>query len=1065
MKHFLIFGFLLLVYFPHLLLGQSLIDLKTQLNSAQTDAERLTLFAKIAALELEAGNVDESLQFGNQALSLPEASNNPELLITLSRAYESKRQFASALNYYLQVLKIYTNLKDKHHLAETNEEIGKLYKDWGVDEKAVEYLAPAYSGYVSLNDKAGQIRTLSDLVVAHQLLTNYSQALDYNYRLLAIYQAKDDKKRIINTLSNISGMHIQTNQPTKALANQKEILALNQELGDSSGVSTALNNLGFLYKRLQKYDSALQHFEESMNYTKDKNPVTLVNIGVMHQIMGNYEPSLLSFFDAAKIREQQQNEVEVARVCNYISAVYQTLDDSESALKYTERAIEFGKKSENKEVLATSYNAMSSIYQNMWRNKKALQYFKRYAAIQNEIQNEEKKRLQDELQKRVQAEKKENDLKLLLVDKEINQLSLKKLQLETEKKEQEFQLQIQEKELANAALRNKEELLKRQELEKEKSLQSLLIDKNRIEAEKRQQQLATLQATDSIQKLALKQKELEEAERQKDIELLKKEQAIQTERQEAERRFFLIGIGSFSVIAILLLLGYILKRRDNAKLEAQKKEIAAKNELANQQNLKLQEQRDEITVQAEELMQQRDEILAQRDYIEDKNIELEKKHEEIQKAYHSIQVLSDIGQEITATLDLSAIVYTVYKHVNEMMDATSFGIGMYNHEIDALEFTDFIEKDEVLPYSVDYLSQESLPSIQCFNNKKEIFINNLNDAYDTFSVSTEENRGEIPASLIYLPLTVEDRTIGVITVQSFTENAYTESDLALLHTLGSYASIALDNSRAYAQIKTANEQIKEKNKQITDSLRYALTIEEALLPHERFFSDNFSDYFVLFRPKDIVSGDFYWAHQENGVAILAAVDCTGHGVPGAFMSMVGNALFNQAVKERGIYDPAEILTSVNIGIKELFKHDSSETSEGMDICLCTFRAGENDQVEVTYAGAKRPLYFIKNGSLESLKADRISIGWPYKKLASKSLFHNQTLMLHKGDLIYMTTDGYADNYGRTKAKIGSANLKKLLYANHQLAMSKQKELLVNELVKQQGKREQRDDITLIGVKI
>lgn len=1067
MRQFILYGFLLLFLIPNTLNSQDLSTLKNKLSTTKKDAEKLSLLTQIATLEFNGGNIDESLNYGNQALDLPGASNDPELLMVLSRAYEKKHQFASALNYYLQVLNIYTNSQDKKRLAETNEDIGKLYKDWGVNEKAVEYLAPAYRDYFLLKDKQGQIRTLADLVVTNQVLGNYTEALNYNHRLLDIYKNDQDKNRIINTLSNISGMHIQTNQPEKALANQQEILNLNKEMDDSVGISSALNNLGFLYKRLQHYDSALQHFEESMDYTKDRNPVTLVNIGVMHQIMGNYEPSLLSFFEAAKIRETQENKVEVARVCNYISAVYQTLDDSENALRYTERAVKFGKETDNKETLATSYKAMSSIYQSMWRNKKALEYFKYYAETQNEIQNEEKQQLQNELQKRVEAEKKENDLKLLLVDKEINQLSLKKLQLETEKKEQEFQLQIREKELANSELRNKEELLKRQELEKEKSLQALLLEKNKIEAEKQQQQVVALQAADSLQKLALKQKELEEAERQKDIELLKKEQALQTERQETERRFFLIGIGSFSIIALLLLLGYILKRRDNAKLEAQKKEIHLKNEKMNEQNLKLQEQRDEITVQAEELMQQRDEILAQRDYIEDKSKELEMSHKDLQKAYHNIQVLSDIGQEITSTLDLSSIIKMVYENVNELMDATSFGIGIYNPDIDGLEFTDFIEKDEVLPYSVDYLHQQNLPSIQCFKSKKDIFINNLQDAYDSFSISTEENRGEIPASLMYLPLTVEGRTIGVITVQSFSENAYSESDLTLLHTLGSYASIALDNSRAYDQIKKANNQIKEKNKQITDSLRYALTIEEALLPHDSFFETNFSDYFVLFQPKDIVSGDFYWAHQQNGVSILAVVDCTGHGVPGAFMSMVGNALFNQAVKERGIYDPAKILTSVNIGVKELFNQDNTETSEGMDICLCKFEKHEGDKVEITFAGAKRPLYYIQNGAheLESLKADRISIGWPYKKIESKSLFHNQTLVLNKGDLIYMTTDGYADNYSLSKPKIGSANMKRYILANHQAEMKEQKNFLVKELLHQQGKRDQRDDITLIGIKI
>jgi serine phosphatase RsbU (regulator of sigma subunit)/tetratricopeptide (TPR) repeat protein len=1072
LKHTSILLFCLLLF--NTAFGQSETDaLNTRLSKATKAAEKVEILTELSKIELKNGRIAEAEKKAEQALVLSENNPPTSLLTQLASLYQKKEQFATALNYYLQVIKVYEDEKNQVKLAETNEQIGLLYKTWGVNEKAVEYLTPAYETYKEMDNQTSEIRVLAELIVTYQTLGKTEEALAYNQSLLAIHQSNKKTKQIINALSNISNLHLQLNKPEESLKNQLEILELDKSLKDSAGISSALNNLGFLYKKLKQYDKALAHFQESMAYAQDRNPVTLVNIGVMQQVKGNVDASLLVFFEAAKIREQQKNDKEVAKVCNYISALYQGQEDTESALRYAERAIQFGTKAESKETLATSYKAFSEIYQSMWRNKKALEYYKLYAETTDAIQAGDQEKLQNELQKRANAEKKENDLKLLLVDKEVNQLSLTKLQLETEKKEKELQLQLQEQELANASL-------KQQELEKEGYLQQIILEKNKIEADKKSREVVMLQATDRLQRLALKQKELEEKERTKDIALLTKENQIkdllnkeQLAKQETERKYFFYGLGFVLLIILLLLIGFILKQRANRKLEAQKKEIAVKNEelngkntLLNTQNNTLQLQKDEIMVQTEELSQQRDEILAQRDYIEDKNSELEKQHNTIEKAFHDISVLSEIGQEITATLNLSAIINTVYKNVNELMDATCFGIGIFNHEKEVLEFTDFIEKGEILPYSVDAINNEKLPSVKCFLNSEDIFINSLEEVHNAFSIPVEESRGELPSSLIYLPLMVESRRIGVLTVQSFKENAYTESDLTLLHTLGSYASIALDNSRAYEQVQYANEVIGEKNKQITDSLRYALTIEEAILPSEKWFQESFQDYFIFFKPKDIVSGDFYWAHEQDGYKIVIAVDCTGHGVPGAFMSMIGNSLLNQAIKENKMDSPADILTFLNEKIKEHFKQDSTETSEGMDVCVCKMEEHDNKHVKVTFSGAKRPLYYLQpeNTEMETLKADRISIGWPYKT-TRKNLFHDQEILLPKGTSIYLTTDGYADNHGLEKSKIGSPKLRNTLTKNSNKPMQDQKQVLADLLLHEQGTKEQRDDITVIGLKL
>jgi serine phosphatase RsbU (regulator of sigma subunit)/tetratricopeptide (TPR) repeat protein len=1047
--------------------AQSIGELEAKLKEAKTDSAKVVVLRKLSQALLEEGKPDLSIAYANQALDLVANPNDLPLFTVLARANRDKAQYATSLNFYLQAQKEAQKQKLAKEQAQLNTEVGKLYKDWGLEEKAVEYLQLALEGWKALGNRPQTIDLLSDLIVGYQRIGNYPKALSYNQELLALYEEANSPKQIINALSNISNLHLLLQHPNDALATQQRILELNQSMQDSAGIASAYNNLGFLYRRLNQLEPSLQAFQQSLAYSRQPNPVTLVNIGVIYQVLGNYEPSLLSFFEAAKLREAERNGAEVARVCNYIAAVYQTLEDSENALRYAERAVQFGQDASSKETLIASYQLLSDIYISLGRNKRALSYYKDHAAMKDSLQEEERMRLQDALARQVDAERKEKDLKLLLVDQEINQLSLRKLQLETEKKEQDYQLQLRSQELTNAELRQKE-------LEKESSLRALTLEKQRIEAEKKDREIAVLQTRDSLQNLTLRQKELEEAERQKDIELLKQREALQQLRmqeeqaeRERERNMFWAGLAVVLVILMLILGGFILQRRANAKLRRQQEQIEAQNAQLNNQNLKLQEQADEITVQAEELMQQRDEIMAQRDYIEDKNKQLEEQRNAIQRAFTNIQVLSDIGQKITSTLDLSMIIRTVYESVNRMMDATSFGIGIYSEKLKALEFKDFIEKDEVLPYSVDYISQTGLPSVRCFVNQEEILINNLKQAYDVFSISTEDNRGEIPASLIYMPLLIQERTIGVITVQSFKENSYDEKAVTMLRSLASYASIALDNSHAYDQLKEVNEIINEKNQQITDSLRYARTIEESILPKAEWFDLHFADHFVIYRPKDIVSGDFYWAHEADGSVILATVDCTGHGVPGAFMSMIGNALLNRIVKENRVYDPATILDHLNTGVKEVLQQQDHDTSEGMDVCLCRIvRNGQGSKV--VFAGAKRPLYYLLEGEeeLQELKGDRLSVGWPYKRLHNQDLmFNNLEVDLPAGTQLYLTTDGYVDNPGVNRAKLGTPLFKKIVLLNKQEAMERQGDELLAVLEEATQQREQRDDITVIGIKL
>ena len=260
------------------------------------------------------------------------------------------------------------------------------------------------------------------------------------------------------------------------------------------------------------------------------------------------------------------------------------------------------------------------------------------------------------------------------------------------------------------------------------------------------------------------------------------------------------------------------------------------------------------------------------------------------------------------------------------------------------------------------------------------------------------------------------------------------------------------------------EKLERQNKLITSSIKYAQTIQQAILPHKGVLNSLFSGHFVIYQPKDIVSGDFYWTTQFKQYVFVAAVDCTGHGVPGAFMSMIGSNLLNQIVSENGIIDPGQILTELHLKIRSRLKQAEKRNSDGMDICLCRIEKINHQQCEVLFSGAKRPLYYSHQNQIHKIKGDRLSIGGV--QLTAERIFSTHQLPLdsHK-DTIYLSSDGFADMPNERRRNFGEKRLLKALDAHRHKPMSMQKIALQETLFSFQGNTEQRDDITLLGVKV
>ena len=270
--------------------------------------------------------------------------------------------------------------------------------------------------------------------------------------------------------------------------------------------------------------------------------------------------------------------------------------------------------------------------------------------------------------------------------------------------------------------------------------------------------------------------------------------------------------------------------------------------------------------------------------------------------------------------------------------------------------------------------------------------------------------------------------------------------------------------KANAALSGAYEEIEEKNKDITDSINYSKRIQDASLSPKELKYKLFPEAFVLFKPKDIVSGDFYWFTEKNGKRLIASCDCTGHGVPGALMSMIGNNILNQIVNEKGITSPDEVLNHLNNELRKAMKQEGqSKTQDGMDIALVTF----NSETEIEYAGAQRPLWIVKSAAgapFLEIKADKFSIGGNQSEGERKFTKHN--ISLSKGDCIYIFSDGLVDQFGGAEGKkFMSKKFKDLLLANYTKPMLRQEDVIVETVELWKGIREQVDDILVIGIKV
>ena len=262
------------------------------------------------------------------------------------------------------------------------------------------------------------------------------------------------------------------------------------------------------------------------------------------------------------------------------------------------------------------------------------------------------------------------------------------------------------------------------------------------------------------------------------------------------------------------------------------------------------------------------------------------------------------------------------------------------------------------------------------------------------------------------------------------------------------------------KLRKAYDDINETNRNIKDSINYAKLIQDAMLPDRKILEKYFAESFIINKPKDIVSGDFYWFWESGGKLLVAVADCTGHGVPGALMSMIGYGLLNEIVNVYGVTDPAKILARLNFGVRKALKQNvpDNRRCDGMDMAMCLIDRGHNT---IKFAGANRHLVLARDRELEVVKGDRFGIGGIYSETAAE--YKSSVVKIKKGDVIYLFTDGYSDQFGGANgSRMMTKNLLKILQRSLSFGLTEQEHVLKHWLQSWQRGFLQTDDILVLG---
>jgi len=914
------------------------------------------------------------------------------------------------------------------------------------------------------------------------IVSNPEKCYEISMNVIERARRQNNKKEEAEALLNIGRFYVGKSIFDQAIDYFRKSLLIKESLGDTKGCGDLRHNIGYVFVKMGNNQEAINYFTQSLedykkiNERKEEAGV-LVQIGNIYFYKGDYFKAVGYYQNSLQIAELLKDTVMLGKSFQMMGIVHHEWGKYEEAIEYYKKSLDCFEKLKHRQGTANNFINIGLVYVSMnktkfndntnveiskklklndktWRynNEKSLEYFKNAHAIMKDLKD--KKGICNTLNSIGQTYLEAEDHKTAIAyfDTALStarNLNDKMLVMQIAANIGQSYSKINKPEVAekyfHQALDNAKEMemktyitqmymslgqlytkIKKYDLALQ-NLQNSLELVRQIQAKeylgKIYEAFATLYEKTGNYKGAYEYFKLfsqlkDSLMNEQSLKLITEvETKYQTEKKEAEIKILntsnelkenqknqlKLVLWVFVVGFILIIVfSVLLFRQFNEKKKA---------------NIILAQQKTEILEKNEELQQQKEEIQAQAELVELQNHELEKLSIVASKTDNAVIIADGTGK---------------IEWVNEG----------FTH-LFGYKFSEFVEK-----------KGDNLIAVSSNPNFLELLNQSIKEGKSVVytSLSAKRDGEKIWLQTTLTPIVdYEGNCVKIITI---------DSDIT---------KIKLAEQEVEKQRDIALKQrdlIGEQKKEITDSINYACQIQSAVIPSTEIIAGKVSDYFVLFKPRDIVSGDFYWATTKENKLVVAAVDCTGHGVPGAFMSMLGIAFLNEIVnrlfekhgnnlKACGILN--ELRERVITSLHQTGK--LGENQDGMDMALCII---DTDTNQLQYAGANNPLYLIRNNVLTEFKADKMPIGIHYTTLP----FTNNIIDLQKNDTVYIFSDGYADQFGgESGTKFKKKSFQEMLVKLQDFSMPEQKKKLEQQFDNWKGIYEQIDDIIVIGLRI
>lgn len=875
------------------------------------------------------------------------------------------------------------------------------------DHRKIDSLEDALEKDIS---DTARIDALNDLSILN-LKIDIEKSKKYSSSALLLAKEKKHIIRQAKSYSNLANINSTIGKVEISIQYYDSALRIYTVENDLKGLASALNDKGMLFESTANYDSALLFYEKALEINlKTQNKEELANnysnIGMIHYSWTDYTKAIEYYEKAMAIDKEIGNLYGVAVGYNNSGLAYVSLNENQKAIELFHEAIETAKEAKKGNATGPFYNNIGLVNYKLGNYLEAIEYFKYCLDINGKI--DAKYEMVTNLQNiaAVYSKIEKFDLALTFFDSALI------MSQETKSRDQEasiykgyYKIFKKKKDFSKAL----DYYIKHATL------------KDSIFSDESQKRIAEYETK--------YQSEIKEQQ----IEILNKENLLKKETMNKQKLIIYFATGC--LIAVLIFTFVLIKQI----------------KLKNQKNIELNLINEELIQKNEEIYQQKEEILAQSEQLEESNRQLEKLSLAASKTDNAVMIMDGIGAILWTNDAFKRMYgYTLEEYKNKRgntLKETSF-----NPNIEE-ELQRCLQTKQSIFYLTNYTTkdgdkrwaQTTLTPIVSIDGKVDKLISIDSDITQ---IKEQEQR-----------LTSLNEALN----QKNEEITQQRNSLEELNT-----KLKEQKEKVLAQkeeILTQHKIIQEKNTSVTASIQYATRIQKATLPPKEYINSLFPDHFILYKAKDIISGDFYWFQDEiiedTRYKFFAAVDCTGHGVPGAFMSLLGYNLLNQAVKQEKIYNPSAILEFLSTNFYNAL-HKTGEDIDvktGMDISLCSYNTHTQ---ELQYSGASNSLYVLDECTLTELKGDRIPIGVKLNNMDEKYKTHS--VNIKKGNMVYLFSDGYKDQFGGSFGKkFMGKKFKNLLTDICNLPIEEQYKTLNYNFIKWKGSYEQIDDVLVIGI--